>query len=82
MITLSDKFISQLKIVLGFVTAIVTATLSAAVYLNRYAEAVEHRLTTVEERSADLKDDVHWLRDQLGRIADRVGAERVPPPKH
>lgn len=69
-----------------------------AMYLNRYAQASdlerlsshfnEHvvsessRVSAVEERAKNMEDDVHWLRDQISRIAESVGAERVPLPKH
>lgn len=29
-----------------------------------------------------LEEDYHWQREQVQRIADRVGAARVAPPEH
>jgi hypothetical protein len=39
------------------------------------------RLRTVEVQGKNIEEDYHWQREQLQRIADRVGAARVAPPK-
>jgi len=47
-----------------------------------HVAAESSRMGRVEERGKNLEEDFHWQRDQLSRIAERVGARRVPAPKH
>lgn len=40
------------------------------------------RMSVVETQTKNIEADFHWNREQIQRIADRVGAKRVPPPDH
>lgn len=67
-------------------------------YLNRYAEAADlekvadtlrthmleetSRMSAVETQGKNIEEDYHWQREQLQRIADKIGADQVEPPKH
>jgi hypothetical protein len=82
----------------GLALAIAGLGAGAVLFLNRYAEAANldkvseqlqkhvkeeaERIGAVEARGKDIEEDYHWQRDQLQRIAESVGAERVPLPKH
>jgi hypothetical protein len=40
------------------------------------------RMGAIEAQAKNVEEDYHWTRDQLTRVADRVGAARVPVPEH
>lgn len=40
------------------------------------------RMGAIEAQTKNVEADYHWTREQLTRVADRVGAARVPVPEH
>lgn len=72
---------------------VASAGFGAAMYLNRYALADTHvqleqkvadhdsRISVVEELLKDIRREQEWQRNQLWRIAEKLGAAQVPAPK-
>lgn len=92
--TADQKAIKQLQFWAAIAFSVAGVGFFAAMYLNRYAQAAdleklgakveshEPRISHMEATVEHLEEDLHWQREQTQRIADRVGAEIVPPPKH
>ena len=50
--------------------------------LNKHILEESSRLSAVEASAKNIEEDYHWQREQLQKIADRIGAERVADPAH
>lgn len=50
--------------------------------LSTHIAAEASRQGALEAQSHNIEVDYHWQREQLQRVADRVGAMRVPVPDH
>jgi len=48
--------------------------------LTSHITAESSRQSALEVQTKNIEEDYHWQREQLQRIADRVGAARVPAP--
>lgn len=82
----------------GIAAGILAAGFSIGMLLGNYAKAADLEKTTdalnehvaksaerfgaLEADTKNIESDYHSVREQLWRIADRVGALRVPEPPH
>ena len=79
--------LKRLKLLGGLAFAVATAGFTVAKFTEHTASAadlqdVRTQQQELHERVAIMEDHVKWLEEQLSRVADAVGAERVPPHRH
>ena len=60
----------------------VEAQQETAKALNVHIASEASRMGSLESQGKNIESDYHWQREQLQKIADRVGAARVPAPEH
>jgi hypothetical protein len=95
---MEPKNVKTLQFWGAFAAALLGAGFSIGMLLGNYAKADDlertrdelrahvaesnGRMSALEATTRNVESDYHSVREQLWRIADRVGAQRVPVPPH
>lgn len=64
------------------VAKIVEAQTAASQEFHTHVVTEAAKMGALEAQSSNIENDYHSIREQLWRVADRVGASRVPVPSH
>lgn len=64
------------------VEKITAAQAAQSAAFNQHVITEAAKMGALEAQSANIENDYHAIREQMWRVADRVGARRVPEPYH